>query len=422
MLCAAALLLVAPRDAAAQCPVASTFVGPNEVSLLVSPIGVVLDANDNSTDTLLVADNFANAIVRYDRLSRAASVWVGSAAGDGGSQDGAGTSARFRAMRDMKQNPATGDTFVVASADGCIRRVTRAGVVSSIGRCGTPGFADGPASSAMMESPYSLSVSAARQTLFFTEDSGGAGAGKNSIRAVNLVDMTVSTVAGASFSTFAGGIMPASLCGVAFSATRGGPGGSIFASDCDLCVIFRFDVSARTAEVVAGSVCGGNTSAAQGTSAQFHFPSAVALSPDEGLLYVSDLQNSVVREINLTTMSVTLLAGGAPACAGGAPVCNGQGDSARILAPRFITVMPNGDMFVTTLGLPYLYSITRQGQALVVLPEATAGPIQPVLAREGTGLSASFDTIGSMEFDPEDNLIVADSAAHVLMLATRAAS
>lgn len=66
------------------------------------------------------------------------------AGGSRGSDDGTGAAASFNDPYDLSVHPVTGDIFVADTLNHLIRRVTRAGVVTTYAGSGVGGFADTP--------------------------------------------------------------------------------------------------------------------------------------------------------------------------------------------------------------------------------------------------------------------------------------
>ena len=117
-----------------------------------SPAGLVCDANDN----LFVADEYNHSI----RKVTPAGV-VTTFAGElrtFGSADGTGSSARFREPRGLALTP-TGDLIVADRINHTVRRITSAGVVTTLaGSPGQTGSADGTGSTARFDSPVGVAV------------------------------------------------------------------------------------------------------------------------------------------------------------------------------------------------------------------------------------------------------------------------
>ena len=73
-----------------------------------------------------------------------------------------------------------------------------------------------------------------------------------------------------------------------------------------------------------------------GAAASFHAPYSVAVSPDGRTLYVADLSNHLIRAIDIATGEATTLAG-----SGSGAFANGIGAAASFHYPSAVAVSPN---------------------------------------------------------------------------------
>jgi len=116
------------------------------------PRGIAIDANDN----LYVADE-GNSNIRKITPGGIVSTLAG-AAGQTGHRDGAGTAARFAAPRDLAAD-AAGTIYVADTDNHCIRRISSAGVVSTLsGQAGQPGLMDGEGDIARFSEPRGIAI------------------------------------------------------------------------------------------------------------------------------------------------------------------------------------------------------------------------------------------------------------------------
>jgi sugar lactone lactonase YvrE len=115
-----------------------------------TPSGVAVDTSGN----VYVADTYSYRI-RKITSSGVVSTLAGS--GALGFADGPATSARF-SFPDGVAVDTSGNVYVADKFNQCIRKVTSSGVVSTLAGSGVQGFADGPATSAQFNVPYSVAV------------------------------------------------------------------------------------------------------------------------------------------------------------------------------------------------------------------------------------------------------------------------
>lgn len=126
------------------------------------PFGIAVDANGN----VYVSDATANAI-RKITPAGVVSTFAGLA-GTAGSTDGTGTSARFVVPYGVAVD-TTGTVFVVDHGNHTIRRITSAGVVTTLaGTAGSAGSTDGSGAAARFKYPSGVAVD--RQGNVFVAD------------------------------------------------------------------------------------------------------------------------------------------------------------------------------------------------------------------------------------------------------------
>ncbi len=141
------------------------------------PVGITIDGAGN----LYVAESAGHAVRRITPAGV-----VTTLAGAGGAQgmvDGTGSAARFFFPLGITVGP-DGDLYVVDSGNSRIRRVSPAGVVTTYAGNGGVSSLDGPAATAQFSSPTGI-ASAADGTIYVSENgrvrriarSGGAGTG-----------------------------------------------------------------------------------------------------------------------------------------------------------------------------------------------------------------------------------------------------
>jgi sugar lactone lactonase YvrE len=243
-----------------------------------SPSGVAVD----SAGTVYVADS-GNSTIR----KIAAGGIVTTFAGLGrtrGSADATGTSARFETPFGIAVGP-NGNVYVSDSAANTIRKITAAGVVTTLaGRAGSSGNTDGAGSAARFTVPYAVAVDAAG-TVFVVDH------GNHTIRKVTA-DGTVTTLAGTAGTA-------GSTNGRGAAATFRYPSGvavdrsgTVFVADTDNHLI-RAIATDGEVTTVGGSGATGSTDGT-GTTARFFNPKGVA-ADTSGRIYVADLSNHTVR-------------------------------------------------------------------------------------------------------------------------------
>ena len=355
--------------------------GTGSTARFYYPMGIALDNAGN----VYVAD-FGNSTIRKITSAGVVSTIAGLA-GNTGSADGAGRTARFSGPDGVAVDSA-GNVFVADWANDTIRKITPAGVVSTIaGLAGSSGSVDGLGNAARFNGPSSVA----------TNSSGNiyvADFYNDTIRKITP-DGTVITLAGA-----AG--VAGSTDGTGNSARFYGPegvsvdnAGNVYVADYDNHTIRKI-TSAGVVSTIAGLAGYYGYADGAGSLARFNYPEAVAVDAAGGI-YVADCYNFLVRHITSAGV-VTTLAGFVSAGS-----TDGTGPAARFSLPYYLAVDGAGNAYVTDYGNNTVRKITRDG---VVNTLAGAAGISGY--SDGPGRAASFGHPEGIAVDGAGNVYVAD--------------
>jgi sugar lactone lactonase YvrE len=161
---------------------------------------------------------------------------------------------------------------------------------------------------------------------------------------------------------------------------------------------------------VGQSNCGGYSGdGGQATSAELSWPTGVALD-GAGNLYIADLQNNRVREVNAATGIITTIAGTGT---GGFSGDNGPATSAELNAPNRLVIDGAGNLFISDFNNNRIRRV--DAATGIITTFAGNGPVgHPVpsgfFGGDG-GPAASAELCGpaGMAFDSAGNLYIADS-------------
>lgn len=284
--------------------------------------GIACDLQGN----LYIAD-YSNSLVRKITSDRNVTTFAGNTAGFA---DGAGTSARFCNLVGITTD-LQGNVYVGDVANNRIRKITPAGVVSTLAGSGVGAFSDGNGTSAMFNGPHGVAVDIQGNTYV-------AEHWNQCIRKV--------TPAG-DVTTLAGNGTIGSADGQGMAATfqypRGvavDPQGYVYVSDWK---------NHRIRKITPGglvSTLAGSTAGLQdgtGTAAKFNGPEGLIID-SLGNLFVMDRDNSSIRKVTPAGV-VTTIAGN-----GVSSYSDGTGTAASFAGPWGIAIDSTGILYVADTG------------------------------------------------------------------------
>ena len=258
-----------------------------------NPNGIAIDSARN----LYVSDTSSN-VIRKITPARVVSTLAGSA-GLLGANDGTGSAARFNFPVGVAVDSA-GNIYVADTGNFTIRKITPAGVVTT--HAGAPfqlGSADGAAASARFFLPYGVAVDGAGNLYV-------ADGGNHTIRRITAAGV-VSTLAGAALQAgFTDGAGSAARFnrpwGVALDAT-----GNLYVGDSGNNAI-RKVTPAGTVTTLAGTSGSSGATDGTAAIARFSQPRGLSLDP-AGNVYVADYGNNVIRLVTPAGVTSTLAGG-----------------------------------------------------------------------------------------------------------------
>ncbi|MBO9540478.1 IPT/TIG domain-containing protein [bacterium] len=249
------------------------------------------------TGNLYIADN------ENHRIRKVSGGIISTFAGNGAliSGDGAAASdAQFGAPAGLALD-ASGNLYMADSSQHCIRKITAAGVITTIAGDGNAGFSGdaGPATSARLNNPHALVLNGA--TALYVADSDN-----HRVRKIDLASGIITTVAGGGATLGDGG--------AATAAQLSGPVGLAIDSSGNLYV--SEPGAARVRKITSGNVittfAGGGATLGDGgpaTSANLYQPHGLAVTPS-GELLIADMWNHRIRKVSGGIISTIAGAGG----------------------------------------------------------------------------------------------------------------
>jgi sugar lactone lactonase YvrE len=254
------------------------------------PVGLKIDSANN----LYVTDAAAQVIVKITSDFKIASL-AGTAI-TMGSTDGTGTVARFNEPTDLVIND-DGSFLLTDTSNASLRKVTTAGVVTTFaGTSGSKGSTDGTGAAARFSAPVGITrdtagnVYVADQTNHVIRRVTPAGVVTTLAGTAGTVGSTDGTGAAARFN------LPT---GVAINSTD-----LIYVADFGSHTL-RKVTSSGVVTTFAGTAGTSGSVDGTGTAARFNKPSGLALDT-AGNLYVADTGNSTVRKVSPAGVVTTL--------------------------------------------------------------------------------------------------------------------
>jgi len=301
--------------------------------------------------------------------------------------DATGTAAKMDGPLGMTMD-ASGNIYFVDSANFRIRKMTPAGVVTTIAGDGYSFLFAGRwkdnavGSSASFNWPAGLVFDATNNCLYVADKEN------DRIRKISLTGTyAVTTLAGSGASS--------TLDGTGTSATFKKPNGIaidptntyLYVTDRTGNKIRRITISTAQVLTIAGSGTASTVDNATGTSATFNDPTGIAV--DANFIYVSDFGGNKIRKIALTApYTVTTFAG-----SGVASSLDGTGIAATFNTPFGIALDGAGNLYVTEWGNK-IRQITPAG---VVTTIAGSGAVSSV---DGNGTAATFNDPANIVINP----------------------
>ena len=273
-----------------------------------------------------------------------------------------------------------------------IRKLTTAGVVSTLAGNGSSGYVEGTGTAATFNWPQALTLLPDGTLLI-------ADSNNHKIRTLSTSTTTSGLFAGGSKGT--GGSVGSTSTSVQFDTPRGivydASSGNIYVADSQNNRIIKLNSSGTVLAIygqTTGAFADGN-----GTAARFNYPEGLAVD-NNGIVYVADTQNQRIRKID-TAGNVTTIAGN-----GTAGFADGNGTAAQFKSPGALTVSSSGVIYVADTQNQRIRKIDTAGNVTTIAGSGTAG------FADDSGTSAMFNGPNSIVIASDGKLYVCDTANH----------
>ena len=244
-------------------------------------------------------------------------------------EDGKGANARFYCPNGMTVD-AAGHIVVVDGGNHAVRRVSKAGEVSTLAGNGEAGFADGQGEDARFNGPDGVALAANDEIVVADTDN-------HAIRVVTPGG-AVRTLAGNGEAGFAEGQGAAARFNCPAGLARD-KDGSILVADQGNNAVRRVTMEGAVSTVAGNREAG--YADGEGAAARFNYPTSVVVDK-EGTILVADYGNNMLRKI--VGRQVTTLAGGSEA-----GTADGAGPGARFTMPYRLALDERGRLLVAEL-------------------------------------------------------------------------
>lgn len=318
--------------------------GDGAAARFFTPAGMCIDRSGN-----VYVSDLHNANIRKITSAGVVTTLAGAASVQG-SDDGVGANARF-SWPDEIVSDSSGNIYVADSSNSIIRKITRAGEVTTVaGKAGEKGSVDGVGEAARFYDPLGMTI-----------DAGGNlyTASHHAMRKITSAGVvtTVAGKAGVSGADDGSGLTARFRSSQSVAADAFG---NIYVADTENHTIRKITPAG---EVTTFAGKAGETGSADGTGAdaRFYSPSGIVVGAF-GNLFVADTDNHIIRKIT-PAGKVTTLAG--KALTPGA--VDGKGADARFNSPQAVGLDSRGYLYVADTDNNIIRKITHGGDVSTVV-------------------------------------------------------
>lgn len=368
-------------------------------AMLSVPEGVAVDTSGN----LYIADRNNSRVRKVSPggvITTVAGNGIYGYSGDGG----AATSATINSPKSVAID-ALGNLYITDSGNSRIRRVSAAGIITTVAGNGTAGYSGdgGAATNAAINNPFGIVVDLAGNLYF-------ADAFNNCIRKV-ATNGIITTLAGNGSPGYAGdgGAATSALlwrpAGIAFDASSG----NLYVADGSNSRIRKVTVSGIITTVAGNGTDGYSGDGGAATSAELAGPFDVAVDTS-GNLFIADTGNNLIRKVS-TSGIITTVAGLGYGY-GGFSGDGGAATSARLNYPTSIVIDGSGNLYLADVFNNRIRQVAANG--IINTVAGTSVGRYGYSSNSGNATSAVLDLPAGVATDITGNVYIADTVDNVV--------
>lgn len=303
------------------------------------PWGLTYDGYGN----LFISDH-VNCAIRKINTAGIISTYVGTTAAGFGGDGGAAASALLQGPTGIATDPA-GNLYIADTRNNRIRKVMTSGIIITIAGNDTLGYSGdgGPATAAKFYYPMGVAADIAGNLYI-------ADSGNNVVRKIS--GGIITTFAGNGIPGHAGDGGPANLAylngpiGVAVDNS-----GNVFITEAGSSVVRKVNAAGVISTFAGNGVAGYSGDYGAATAAQLSHPNSVAFDA-AGNVYISDEENHRIRKVASDGTITTIAGNGIVGYSGD----GGPATGAQLFRPMGLAIATNGNVFISD----FINSVVRK--------------------------------------------------------------
>jgi streptogramin lyase len=310
--------------------------GPATKINIGDPFGVEVGPDG----ALYICEVHNHRVRRLDLKTGALTTVAGSGKKGYSGDGGPATKADLNEPYEVRFDKA-GNMLFVEMQNQLVRRVdAKTGVISTVAGTGTKGFGGdgGPATNAQFSSPHSIALDSADNIYI-------ADIANHRIRKVDAKTGTITTIAGTGEAQ--GPVEGQTATGKPIKGPR-----ALFVDGSTLWIalreghsVWRMDLRTGMLKHISGTGKPGFTGdGGPAKDATFNGPKGIAIGPDK-CIYVADTENHAIRKIDISSGTISTIAGSYPLKKGG-DGDGGPATSATMDRPHGICVAADGTVYI----------------------------------------------------------------------------